>query len=37
MRNLIIIGAGGLGKEVAWAATTMNRAFSGLDRWRRLG
>ncbi len=37
MRNLIIIGAGGLGKEAAWTALAMNRDFSGLDRWHLLG
>ncbi len=37
MRNLIIIGAGGLGKEAAWTALAMNRAYSGLDRWQLLG
>ncbi len=37
MRKLLIIGAGGFGKEVAWTAFEMNRAFTQLDRWELLG
>ncbi len=37
MRKLIIIGAGGLGKEVAWTALAMNQAWSGTDRWELIG
>lgn len=37
MRNLLIVGAGGFGKEVAWTALAMNRAFSDSDRWQLIG
>lgn len=37
MRKLIIVGAGGLGRETAWAALEMNRAFSNLQRWKLIG
>lgn len=37
MRKLLIIGAGGFGKEVLWAALEMNRSFSELDRWEVVG
>lgn len=37
MRKLLIVGAGGFGKEVAWTALEMNRAFTQLDRWEIVG
>ena len=37
MRNLIIIGAGGFGREVAWTVEEMNRHFSDVDRMKIAG
>lgn len=37
MYNLVIVGAGGLGKEVAWTVQEINRQFSELHRWNLCG